>query len=93
MNKILLKKPIVTEKSTELGNLNKYVFLVDKNTSATEAKKIIENVYQVKVKNTNVINVKSKIRRLGRSVGEKPGYKKIIMTLKDGEKKLDIMPK
>lgn len=92
MDKILLKKPIVTEKSTELGNLNKYVFLVDKKTSATEAKKIVEHAYKVTVQNTNIINVKAKVRRLGRSVGEKPGYKKIIMTLEEGQK-LDILPK
>ena len=90
-DKFLLKNPIITEKTTDLGKSGKYVFLVDKNATATEAKKIVENVYNVKVENTNVINVKSKKRRLGASVGVKPGYKKVIMTLKKGQK-LDIMP-
>jgi len=90
-DKFLLKNPIVTEKTTDLGKSGKYVFLVDKNATATEAKKIVENIYNVKVVNTNVINVKSKKRRLGVSVGVKPGYKKIIMTLKEGQK-LDTMP-
>lgn len=91
MDKSLVKKPIVTEKSVALGKGGKYVFLVDKNTSASEAKKIVETAYEVKVEKTNVLNVKSKERRLGRSVGEKPGYKKIIMTLQKGQK-LDILP-
>ena len=90
-DKFLLKNPMITEKTTDLSRLGKYVFLVDKNATASEAKKIVENVYNVKVKNANVINVKSKKRRLGASVGIKPGYKKIIMTLKEGQK-LDIMP-
>ena len=35
----------------------------------------MESKYNVKVIKTNVINAKSKVRRLGNSVGEKPGYK------------------
>lgn len=89
--KFLLKKPLITEKSTDLGKLGKYTFLIDQKVNAVEAKKVVENVYKVKVVNTNVINVKSKKRRLGNSVGIKSGYKKIIMTLKEGQK-LDILP-
>ena len=91
MDKSLVKRPIVTEKSVALGKEGKYVFLVAKNLASSEAKKIVEAVYEVKVEKINVINVKSKERRLGRSVGEKPGYKKIIMTLQKGQK-LDILP-
>ena len=92
IDKSLVKKPIVTEKSTNLAKYGKYLFLVEKNTSAIEAKKVVENVYNVKVTSTNVINVKEKKRRFGQSVGVKPGYKKIIMTLKEGQK-LDVVPK
>jgi len=91
MDKFVVKNPIVTEKSTELGKNGKYIFLIDKNTTASEAKKIVENIYQVKVTDTNVINIKSKKRRLGNSVGIKPGYKKVIMTFQKGQK-LDILP-
>ena len=51
----------------------------------------MESKYNVKVIKTNVINAKSKVRRLGNSVGEKPGYKKLIVTLQKGQK-LDILP-
>ncbi len=91
MNKFLVKNPIVTEKTTDLGQDGKYVFLVDKNASASEAKKIVESTYNVKVVRTNVINVKEKKRRLGMTLGTKPGYKKVIMTLKKGQK-LDVLP-
>ena len=90
-NKFLLKRPIITEKSTELGKYGKYTFLVAKELTSSEAKKIVESKYNVKVIKTNVINAKSKVRRLGNSVGEKPGYKKIIVTLQKGQK-LDILP-
>lgn len=91
MNKFLIKNPIITEKSTDMGRDGKYVFLVDKNATSTEAKKVVESLYKVKVVKTNSINVKSKARRLGASIGVKPGYKKIIMTLQKGQK-LDILP-
>ena len=90
-DKFLIKNPIITEKSTNLAKEGKYVFLADKKVSASEAKKIVERNYNVKVVSTNVINVKSKKRRLGRSMGVKPGYKKIIMTFQKGQK-LDIIP-
>ena len=91
MNKFLVKKPLITEKSVLLGKTGKYMFLVDSAASAPEVKKVIEANYNVKVVKTNVINVKPKEKRLGRSIGMKPGYKKVIVTLKEGQK-LDILP-
>ncbi len=91
MNKFLIKNPLVTEKSAELGKGGKYVFLVDKKATAPEVKKIVEEVYKVNVLRTNVINTKGKTRRLGASVGKKSGHKKIIVTLKEGQK-LDVLP-
>lgn len=90
-NKFLIKNPIITEKAIRGGELGKYCFLVDQKAVSNEVKKAVEAQYNVKVIKTNVINVKSKTRRLGRSMGVKPGYKKIIMTLKKGQK-LDILP-
>lgn len=91
LNKFLVKNPLITEKATRLGALRQYIFLVDKQATSPEVKKIIEKVYKVKIEAMNVINVKPKKRRLGRSVGTKPGYKKMIVTLKEGQK-LDILP-
>lgn len=91
MNKFLIKNPIITEKAISGGALGKYVFLVDKKATASEIKKLVEAQYNVKVEKTNVVNVKPKTKRLGRSIGVKPGYKKITVTLKKGQK-LDILP-
>ncbi len=91
MDKFIVKNPLITEKATQIGALNQYVFLVDKNATKPEVRKVIEAAYKVKVERVNVINVKSKVRRLGRSVGEKPGYKKAIVTLKEGSK-IEVIP-
>lgn len=91
MNKFLIKNPIITEKAIRGSELGKYVFLVDKKATVNEIKKTVEAQYSVKVEKTNVVNVKSKKRRLGKTIGVKPGYKKIIVTLKKGQK-LDILP-
>jgi len=90
-NKFLIKNPIITEKAIRGSELGKYIFLVDNKATVSEIKKIVESQYNVKVEKTNVLNVKSKKKRLGRSIGVKPGYKKIIVTLKKGQK-LDILP-
>lgn len=90
-NKFLIKRPLITEKGTGLNQLGKYLFLVDKKANKPEVKKVIEEVYKVKVSSVRVINIKPKSRRLGRTVGTVPGYKKAIVTLKPGQK-LDILP-
>lgn len=74
-----------------MSDLGKYLFLVTKNANKSEIKKVIEGVYKVKVNDVNIINTKPKRRRLGRTLGQKPGYKKAVVTLKSGQK-LDILP-
>ena len=90
-NKLLIKNPIITEKVTTLSQLGKYSFLVENKSTKNEVKKAVEEAYKVKVVRVNVINTKPKKRRLGRTTGVKPGYKKAIVTLKAGQK-LDILP-
>lgn len=90
-NKFLVKNPLITEKAAQMSSLGKYMFLVDDNAVAPEIKKAIETIYRVGVVKVNIINAKSKRRRLGRSAGVKPGYKKAIVTLEKGQK-LDIIP-
>ena len=90
-NKFLIKHPLITEKATRMSSMGKYMFLVDGKAVRPEIKKAIEAIYKVKVIKINIINTKPKQRRLGRSIGVKPGYKKAIVTLKEGQK-LDILP-
>lgn len=69
----------------------KYMFLVDKEATKPEIRKALRDIYKVDSTAVRVVNIKPKIRRLGRTVGVKSGYKKAIVTLKKGQK-LDILP-
>lgn len=91
MDKSFVRHPLISEKATVMSAIGKYMFLVSMDATAPEVKKIIESHYKVHIRNMNMIIVKPKKRRLGRSVGVKPGYKKAIVTLKAGEK-LDVLP-
>ncbi len=91
MNKFLIKNPIISEKSTAMSADGKYVFLVQDNANTTEIKKLVEQIYKVEVVNTHVINTRPKPKRYGRNFKLRPGFKKVIVTLKKGQK-LDILP-
>ncbi len=88
---LLMRQAWITEKATDLSALGKYIFIVDKKANKPETKKAIESIYGVKVERVNIINVKSKEKRLGRSLGRTSAFKKAVVSLKPGEK-IDITP-
>lgn len=90
-NILLIKRPRVTEKSQLLKGLRQYVFDVDKKANKSEIKKVIENIYNVKVEKVRIINIPSKQRRLGIKKGKKSAYKKAIVTLKEGYQ-IEVIP-
>lgn len=90
-NKHLLKSPVVSEKSTRFAAEGKYVFLVLPGATRSEVKKAVERTYGVHVVKTNAITQQPKPKYFGRSVRRAPRYKKVVVTLKKGEK-LDILP-
>ncbi len=74
-----------------MAEMGKYIFLVDSRANGPEVRKAIKAIYKVDVVATNAINTPSKKRRLGATVGVRPGYKKMIVTLKPGQK-IEVMP-
>lgn len=86
---LLLEKPHITEKATDLAEQGKYVFKVMNQANKTEIKKVIERLYKVKIESVNILNMPSKIRRVGRNVGHLAGFKKAIVSLQKGHK-IDI---
>lgn len=74
-----------TEKASNAIQNNKYIFKVAGNSNKIEIKKAIEGIYNVDVKEVNVINSKSKVRRYGATIGKKKSFKKAIVTLADGQ--------
>ena len=86
----ILTKPIVTEKSTALGeNLNRYSFVVRKDANKIQIKEAVEKMYEVSVTEvrTMVMPGKNKIRYTakGLSKGRKPSFKKAIVSIAEGE--------
>ncbi len=85
----ILIKPLITEKATHLVTQNKYSFAVAKSVNKNEVKKAIEGLYGVEPIDINIINVRGKFVRYGRTFGKKKNWKKAIITLKPGDK-IDI---
>lgn len=80
----LIKYPIITDKATKLLEMNQYTFAIDSKSSKTEIKSAIEYLFDVKVISINTSNPPTRQRRIGKFVGNKPRYKKAIVTLASG---------
>lgn len=84
---LLIKKPWITEKSTTLTAINQYVFMVKSGASKPEIKKAIHALYNVDPVAVNVVNRPAKHKRFaGKMKGAQDGYRKAIVTIKDGQK-------
>jgi len=86
----IIVKPIVTEKMTKLGEkLNRYGFKVQKDANKIEIKQAVEAMYSVTVTDVNTLIVapkkKSRFTKSGVISGKSSGYKKAIVTVKEGE--------
>ncbi|MDO8584621.1 MAG: 50S ribosomal protein L23 [bacterium] len=90
-NKFVLRRPVISEKSTAAAAEGKYVFLVAEGATQSEVKKAVERTYGVHVIKTNAITQQPKPKRSGRGSRLEQRPKKVIVTLKKGEK-LDILP-
>ena len=80
-------EPIITEKTmSQSSENNKFAFKVKKDANKIEIRNAISRIYNVHVEKVSVINVLAKkISRGSRYKGHLPGYKKAIVTLKEGE--------
>ena len=82
----LIKRPIVTEKTTRLMEQNKYFFMVDPKANKTQIKNAVEEIFKVKVKSVNTLNLLGKVKRMGRYEGRRPSWKRAIVTLEKGNR-------
>lgn len=89
MNKINLYdsilSPVVTEKSTNLSEINKVVFKVSSLANKKSIKKSIEKIFKVNVIKINIINKQRRIKIARGKKAKVRGYKKAIITLKKGQ--------
>ena len=85
-------RPVVSEKSTVLGDQGKYVFEVAPEANKIQIKRAVEEAFankKVQVAAVNILHVSGKVRRRGRSVGMTRSWKKAVVTLKAGQR-LDL---
>ena len=80
-----LVKRIVSEKAAALGALRQYVFAVQPHMNKVEIAKVVNALYGVRPVAVNIIVVRGKRVRTGRTQGVRKSWKKAIVTLKAGE--------
>jgi large subunit ribosomal protein L23 len=83
----ILIRPVVSEKTYGLMDNHTYVFVVDPRSTKIDVRNAVEQAFNVKVVNVNTLNRKGKSTRNRRSgvTGTKPGTKRAIVTLKEGD--------
>ena len=83
-NEVLLA-PVVSEKSYSLLEDRKYSFRVHHDAHKTQIRQAVEELFRVKVEHVNVLKVQPKPKRRAMIKGTKPGWKKAIVQLREGE--------
>ncbi|SFS84666.1 50S ribosomal protein L23 [Marininema halotolerans] len=86
----IIRRPIVTEKTTDLMEQNKYAFEVDLKANKSEIKRAIESIFGVKVDQVSTMRVKGKPKRFGRHTGRSSDRKKAIVKLTEDSKGIEI---
>ena len=85
-DRIVLKRPLITEKISSLTDAyQQYAFEVDKGANKIEIRKAVENRFDVDVVQVRTINMRGKVKRMGRYSGQRSSWKKAIVTLKEGQ--------
>jgi len=82
----VLRRPLITEKSTALQAQNKYVFEIADKANKLMIRQAVEKAFKVTVTGVNVVTMRGKTRRMGRRTYHTEPWKKAIVTLKTGDK-------
>ena len=80
----IIKRPITTEKSTNLQQYNQYSFIVSKNSNSFEIKNAIEAIFKVKVNKVNTSILRGKAKTFKGQHGFRKDTKRAIVTLDEG---------
>ena len=82
----VLRRPIITERSTALIEQGRYTFEAAREANKAQIKEAVERIFKVKVTAVNVIHMPSKTKRVGkRSVQTQP-WKKAVVALRPGQR-------
>jgi large subunit ribosomal protein L23 len=79
---MVLREPHTSEKTTVMADkFKQFTFKVMKNATKAEIKMAVEHIFNVKVKNVSVINVKGKAKRFKQTSGKRSDWKKAFVSL------------
>ena len=81
----VLISPVVSEKSYGQIVQNRYTFKVHQDAHKTQVRQAVEELFDVKVLQVNIVKVQAKPKRRGVHKGIRPGWKKAIVQLKPGD--------
>ena len=84
MTQVLLA-PVVSEKSYSLIEEHKYSFKVHPDAHKAQVRQAVEQLFGVKVLGVNIVKVQSKPKRRGAFRGTRPGWKKAIVQVREGD--------
>ena len=83
----IISAPVITEKGTFVNEIgNQVVFQVRPDANKLEIKHAVERMFKVKVLKVRTSNFLGKMRRVGRSMGRRSGWKKAYVTLGEGQR-------
>ncbi|GIW62453.1 MAG: 50S ribosomal protein L23 [Patescibacteria group bacterium] len=89
----VLKKPIITEKSSQLLKDSVYVFEVDRRANKHQVKSAVESIFAVEVAEVKTFIRKGKIKRVGRKMQTKKMPDRKIAYIKVSKGNIDLFPK
>lgn len=81
----VIERPYITEKTSAGAGNGKYVFMVSRYANKITVRKAVESRYGVRASSVRIVNVPGKERRRGKQIGWKPGFKKAIVKVKEGQ--------
>jgi len=81
----VLIEPIYSEKASVVSELNKHTFKVAKNATKQTIKEAVQKLFEVEVESVNVVNSKPKTKVFKGRIGKRSGFKKAVVTLKEGQ--------
>jgi len=82
----IIRRPLITEKATDLQQQDKYVFEIARSANKVQVKGAVEKVFNVHVVDVNMITVPGKMKRRGRRMAPTAPWKKAVVQLKPGER-------
>ena len=86
----IIKKPLLSEKSYDGIPSKKYVFIVDERAGKSQIKAAVEQIFGVTVDKVNVVNVRGKYKRQGRTEGYTAKFKKAYVKLTADSKAIEF---